>query len=49
MKASVAKFSRRKPIDETTWAELAKGISYVQGEFHDEATYEKSRPRAGKG
>jgi glucose-6-phosphate 1-dehydrogenase len=39
MKASVNKFSRRKPVDEATWAELAKGISYVQGEFNDEATF----------
>jgi glucose-6-phosphate 1-dehydrogenase len=39
MKANVAKFSRRKPVDEATWAELARGISYVQGEFHDPGTY----------
>jgi glucose-6-phosphate 1-dehydrogenase len=41
MKGGVAKFSRRKPVDEATWAELAKGISYVQGEFHEADTYEK--------
>ena len=41
MRASVAKFSRRKPLDEATWAELARGISYVQGEFHEAATYER--------
>jgi glucose-6-phosphate 1-dehydrogenase len=41
MKASVAKFSRRKPIDETTWTELARGISYVQGEFHEAETFER--------
>jgi glucose-6-phosphate 1-dehydrogenase len=41
MKAQVAKFSRRKPVDEATWSELAKGISYVQGEFHDPETFKK--------
>jgi glucose-6-phosphate 1-dehydrogenase len=41
MKQSVAKFSRRKPLDEATWAELAKGISYVQGEFHAPETFAK--------
>ncbi len=41
MKQSVAKFSRRKPIDEGTWTELAKGISYVQGEFHEAETFAK--------
>ncbi len=41
MKDSVAKFSRRKPVDETTWVELAKGISYVQGEFHEPETFAK--------
>jgi glucose-6-phosphate 1-dehydrogenase len=41
MKANVAKFSRRKPVDEATWAELAKGISYVQGEFHTPETFAK--------
>src|SRR4051812_42738248 len=39
MRESVAKFSRRKPLDEATWSELAKSISYVQGEFNDPATY----------
>jgi glucose-6-phosphate 1-dehydrogenase len=41
MKANVAKFSRRKPVDEATWSELAKGISYVQGEFHLPETFAK--------
>jgi glucose-6-phosphate 1-dehydrogenase len=41
MKQNVSKFSRRKPIDEATWADLAKGISYVQGEFHEAETYAK--------
>ena len=39
MRENVGKFSRRKPIDEATWSELAKGISYVQGEFHEAKTY----------
>src|SRR5262249_13170765 len=41
MKGNVAKFSRRKPLDESTWTELARGISYVQGEFHEAETYHK--------
>jgi glucose-6-phosphate 1-dehydrogenase len=41
MKQNVAKFSRRKPVDEATWADLARGISYVQGEFHEPETYAK--------
>ena len=35
MKRNVARFSRRKPLDETTWAELARGISYVAGGLRD--------------
>jgi glucose-6-phosphate 1-dehydrogenase len=38
MKQHVAKFSRRKPIDETTWGELSRGISYVQGDFEKDPT-----------
>jgi len=41
MRENVAKFSRRKPVDEATWSDLAKGISYVQGEFHTPETYTK--------
>jgi glucose-6-phosphate 1-dehydrogenase len=42
MKGHVAKFSRRKPLDETTWAEMARGISYVQGDFEsDPTTFER--------
>jgi glucose-6-phosphate 1-dehydrogenase len=41
MKQNVAKFSRRKPVDEATWADLARGISYVQGEFHEPETFAK--------
>src|SRR5262249_1152520 len=39
MKANISKFSRRKPVDETTWTDLAKDISYVQGEFHHAETF----------
>lgn len=39
MREAVAKFSRRKPIDEATWSELEKGLSYVQGDFSDPETY----------
>jgi glucose-6-phosphate 1-dehydrogenase len=41
MRENVGKFSRRKPVDEATWNELAKRISYVQGEFHEAQTYGK--------
>jgi glucose-6-phosphate 1-dehydrogenase len=41
MRASVAKFSRRKPLNDALWDDLAQGISYVQGEFHDPETYRK--------
>ncbi len=40
MRGNVAKFSRRKPLNDATWNELAKGISYVQGGFDDASTYE---------
>jgi glucose-6-phosphate 1-dehydrogenase len=43
MKGSVARYSRRKPLDEATWAELERGLSYVQGEFSDAATYVRLR------
>lgn len=39
MKDAVAKFSRRKPLDDATWGELEKGMAYVQGDFNDPATY----------
>lgn len=43
MEAGVGKHSRRRPLDLAAWGELAKRISYVQGEFHDAATYVKLR------
>ena len=39
MREPVSKFSRRKPLDEATWNELAKSMSYVQGEFNDAETF----------
>jgi glucose-6-phosphate 1-dehydrogenase len=43
MREAVARFSRRKPLDEATWGELAKGLRYVQGDFDDAATFERLR------
>ncbi len=48
MKAQVGKFSRRKPVDDATWTDLAKGIRYVQGEFHDPETYAKLKAELEK-
>ena len=39
MRADVARFSRRKPLDEATWRDLAAGLKYVQGDFADPATF----------
>ncbi|HEU4404758.1 MAG TPA: glucose-6-phosphate dehydrogenase [Polyangiaceae bacterium] len=39
MREAVAKFSRRKPLDENAWARLAPGIGYVQGSFEQAQTY----------
>src|SRR5512147_1668855 len=41
MKQNVAKYSRRKPLNEAAWSDLAAGISYVQGEFGADETYAK--------
>jgi glucose-6-phosphate 1-dehydrogenase len=41
MKEATAKFSRRKPLDEPVWADLARRTSYVQGHFDDPETYKK--------
>ncbi|MFO0591587.1 MAG: glucose-6-phosphate dehydrogenase [Polyangiaceae bacterium] len=41
MRADVGKFSRRKPLDEATWRDLAAGLRYVQGDFADPATFSK--------
>ena len=39
MREGVAKYSRRRPLDEGVWADLARGVSYVQGSFDDPETY----------
>ncbi|MFO0757926.1 MAG: glucose-6-phosphate dehydrogenase [Byssovorax sp.] len=39
MKENVAKFSRRKPLNDAIWNDLAKGISYVQGDHNDPETF----------
>src|ERR1051325_6669213 len=31
MKSGVAKFSRRKPLDEAVWSDFERGVSYVSG------------------
>jgi glucose-6-phosphate 1-dehydrogenase len=43
MRDATAKYSRRKPLDEAVWKDLARRISYVQGEFHDPQTYVRLR------
>jgi glucose-6-phosphate 1-dehydrogenase len=41
MRQNVAKYSRRKPLNDAAWNELAKGISYVQGDHNFPETFEK--------
>jgi glucose-6-phosphate 1-dehydrogenase len=41
MKEGIARFSRRKPIDEAVWSDFERGVSYVSGTFEDAATYTK--------
>ncbi|MBK9265332.1 MAG: glucose-6-phosphate dehydrogenase [Polyangiaceae bacterium] len=48
MKDAVAKFSRRKPLDDATWTELEKGMAYVQGDFGDPATYSRLAGALGR-
>jgi glucose-6-phosphate 1-dehydrogenase len=40
---AVNQFSRSRPADPRVWEEFAKGLFYVQGEFHDESGYAKLR------
>jgi glucose-6-phosphate 1-dehydrogenase len=40
-KESVAKFSRRKPIDEPVWNDFAQGLFYCQANYDDDAGYAK--------
>lgn len=39
MREAVGKFSRKKPLDSTTWSPLEEGIGYVQGSFDQAKTY----------
>jgi glucose-6-phosphate 1-dehydrogenase len=41
VKASVEKYSRVQPIDEASWAELAKRIVYQQLDFGDDAGFDR--------
>jgi len=41
VRASVEKYSRVQPIDETAWAELAKRIVYHQVDFGDDAGFDR--------
>ena len=41
VRASLEKYSRVLPIDETSWAELAKRITYQQLDFADDAGYDR--------
>ncbi len=43
MKQAVSSFSRRKPIDDTLWADFERGISYVRGSVTDASTFEALR------
>lgn len=39
MHDAVGRFSRRRPVDEAVWGDLARGVSYVQGDFDQASTY----------
>ena len=41
VRASLEKYSRVLPIDETAWAELAKRITYQQLDFGDDSGYDR--------
>jgi glucose-6-phosphate 1-dehydrogenase len=43
MHDGVARFSRRKPIDEALFADFARGLSYVAGDFSKSQTYDDLR------
>jgi glucose-6-phosphate 1-dehydrogenase len=45
MHDAVSEFSRRKPIDETVWADFASRLHYVAGRFEDEASFARLRER----
>ena len=47
-KESVAKFSRRKPLDEPVWNDFAAGLSYCQANYDDPAGYQKLKAQLEK-
>ncbi len=42
---SLAKYSRRKPVDDVVWNDFAPGLSWVTGSFEDPATFDALRER----
>jgi glucose-6-phosphate 1-dehydrogenase len=45
MHEGLAQFSRRKPLDETVWADFASRLHYVSGSFGDVANFQKLRAK----
>jgi glucose-6-phosphate 1-dehydrogenase len=45
MHEAVAQFSRRKPIDETVWADFASRMHYISGKFEDPANFARLRDK----
>jgi glucose-6-phosphate 1-dehydrogenase len=45
MHDAVAQFSRRQPVDETVWEDLASRLHYVSGKFEDPANFARLRER----
>ena len=45
MREACDKFARTKPVDDAIWQNFAKGLFYVQGEFGEEAGYERLRKK----
>lgn len=41
----VSEFSRKKPLDEVVWDDLAQGVGYVAGTFENPATYQSLKQR----
>jgi glucose-6-phosphate 1-dehydrogenase len=45
MREAVAKFSRRKPIDDASWTDFEHGLTYVRGAANEPSTYVTLRLR----
>jgi len=41
LREALNQFSRTKPVDDAVWTEFAKHLYYCQGEFSDDAAYQK--------